>query len=125
MEKAAPVAQGADQSPGVRHRGPVRRGRNIYYTVAEWQKIVDGARACGRPVSVFARETSLGAVPPIVANAPLLRELCRCSIAVTQLAATARATGVLPEAERLDTALAELFTIARQLGSGAAPRRRP
>ena len=100
----------------------IRRGettcRNIRYTAAEWQAIVEAARTAHTTASAFVRETSLAAVPGDHATpetTPLIVELGRCGTALARLAATAKATGALPDAARLETALAELLAAVRRL----------
>lgn len=102
-----------------RHRLEPRLPRKIRYTSAEWDAIVECARACGKPPAEYVRDTSLGAVPRVrhgEANAGLIRELGRIGNALTRLAATAKENGALPQAAAVDAALAELLTAVRHLG---------
>ncbi len=101
-----------------RNGAPLRRARTVHYSDVEWQAIQEAARLCGKAARRFVRDTSLGAlpkVPPLLANAELVRELGRSGNAIARLAATARASGALPEAATLNAALAELLAIVRQL----------
>jgi hypothetical protein len=64
------------------------------------------------------RETSLAAAMGAQSapeKLPLIAELGRCGTALARLAATAKATGALPQAESLEAALAELLTAVRRL----------
>src|SRR5438128_762914 len=101
-----------------RRGGPLRRARTVHYTDAEWQAVREAARLCGKAARRFVRDTSLGAlpnVPPLLANADLIRELGRSGNALVRLAVTARESGALPEAATLNAALAELLAIVRRL----------
>jgi len=99
----------------------------ILATDAEWEAIVERARACRKPPGRFVRETALGALPKAHrsnADAALIRELGRSGTALAHLAATARETGALPAAATFETTLAELLAVVRRLGLGRT-RRRP
>lgn len=99
--------------------------RVIRYTPAEWLAIVEAARACHRNPLAFVRETSLAAAPgdgSVPEKASLIVELGRCGTALVKLAATARASGALPEAARFDAVLAELLAAVRRLDR---PRKGP
>ena len=102
-----------------RHRLEPRLPRKIRFTSAEWQAIVECAQACGKPPAEYVRETSLGSVPKVRhrhANEALVRELGRIGTALARLAGTAKETGALPQAEALDSALAEVLGAVRQVG---------
>jgi hypothetical protein len=76
-----------------------RQARKIRYTDAEWDAIVERARACGQPPARYVRDVSLGVVPKIgraQANAPVVHELGRIGKALTALAAQERAQGRRP-----------------------------
>ena len=102
-------------------RGPHRTRRvahQVGYTATEWQAICDAAGACHRTGAGFVRETSLAAAMGAQSapeKLPLIAELGRCGTALARLAATAKATGALPQAESLEAALAELLTAVRRL----------
>ncbi len=115
MSERNRVAEGRDARLSVSGHGARRRiQRTILYTSAEWEAIVERARVAGKTPHRFIRETSLGRLPR--ARLALIRELGASGTALTRLAATARATGALPEAGSLDAALAELLTAVRRLG---------
>jgi hypothetical protein len=102
-------------------RAPRRTGRGAHlvrYTTTEWQTICDAAEACHKTGPGFVRETSLAAArggQSAPEKLPLIAELGRCGNALARLAATAKATGALPQAESLEVALAELLTAVRRL----------
>jgi len=121
MAESTPGAEQQGQQQSVRHnRRPIRRTRTVLYTDAEWQLVQEAARLSGKTASGLIRDASLG-VPvrakPFLANAELVRELGASGMALTQLAALARARGTLPEAERLETALAELLALVRRIAA--------
>lgn len=99
---------------------PIRRTRTVLYTDAEWQLVQEAARLSGKTASGLIRDASLG-VPvrakPFLANAELIRELGKSGMALTHLAALAREKGTLPEAGRLETALAELLAVVRRIAA--------
>ncbi len=103
----------------IRHPHKTRRvPHDIGYTATEWQAITDGAEACHKTASGFVRETSLAAAlggQSAPEKLPLIAELGRCGTALARLAATAKATGALPEAAPLEAALAELLVAVRRL----------
>jgi hypothetical protein len=85
--------------------------------------IDEAARACGKTTRGFIREAALGVrlkAQPFLASAELIRELGKNGMALTLLAATAQASGALPEAQGLEAALAELRALVRQIASGHA-----
>jgi hypothetical protein len=99
-----------------------RRGRglecHIRYTEAEWEAIVEAARASGRTPAAFVRDASLEALPighSTVGNASLIRALGRCGTTLAKLATTAREIGAVPEAASLELALAELLAVVRRI----------
>ncbi len=99
-------------------RGGGRRPRLVHYTDAEWDAVKTAARLAGKPARRFVRDASLGTlrpVPPVMANAPLIRELGRVGTALVHLAATAQSTGALPQAATLEAAVAELLAIVRRI----------
>ncbi len=110
-----------EQEVRVAIRGPRRRHRvahEIGYTTTEWQAISDAAEACHKTGSGFVRETSLAAAlggHAAPEKLPLIAELGRCGTALARLAATAKATGALPQAQPLEAALAELLAAVRRL----------
>lgn len=125
-----PAAQRGEARQGGGRRGAPPRSvwRGICYTPGEWDAVVAQARACGRAPARFVREASLGARAgprPSEVNAALIRELGRSGTALTRLADTARATGALPEAARVEAALDELLVVVRQFRSSHAPLPRP
>ena len=114
-------AEGEEPEVRVATRHPDRKRRmphEIGYTRTEWQAISDAAEACHKTASGFVRETSLAAALGGHADPeklPLIAELGRCGTALARLAATAKATGALPQAESLEAALAELLAAVRRL----------
>jgi hypothetical protein len=91
---------------------------HIAYTAAEWEAIVEAARASGRKPAAFVRNASLEALPTghsAVGNAPLIRALGRCGTTLAKLATTAREIGAVPEAASLELALAELLEVVRRI----------
>jgi hypothetical protein len=106
---------------------PTRAPRGVIWaTNAEWQAIVERARASGKPPVRFVRETvlrALGKARPNSAATLLLRDLGRAGTALAGLAATARETGALPAAATLETALAELVAVTRRLAVARRPSR--
>ncbi len=90
----------------------------IGYTAAEWEAIVEAARASGRTPTAFVRNASLEALPTghsAVGNAPLIRALGHCGTTLAKLATTTRETGAAPEAASLEAALAELLAVVRRI----------
>jgi hypothetical protein len=80
--------------------------------------IDEAARLCGKTTRAFIREAALGVpikVQPFLADAELIRELGRNGLALFRLAAIARASGALPQAERLEAALAEVLALVRRI----------
>ena len=62
-----------------------RQPRKIRYTAAEWGRIMEPARASGRPPARYVREASLGAAPRVrrsQANEDVIRELGRIGTAL-------------------------------------------
>ena len=116
-ESNPPVQEPKSSSGEPRGCGLRRRRWWVGYNDAEWQQLVEAARLCGKPTRVFARDTSLGSRPPepLVANAELIRELGRSGTALKHLAASAKATGALPEATRLEGALTQLCDVVRRI----------
>jgi hypothetical protein len=115
-----PVAPSRRVRPSVGRRGvPIRRPRLVHYTDAEWDAVKTAAQLAGKPARRFVRDASLGTlrpVPPVMANAPLIRELGRAGTALAQLATMARMSGALPHAATLEAALAELLALVRRIG---------
>jgi hypothetical protein len=122
-ESKAGIEQPEPRPSGRRHTPPFRRGRNVYYTDAEWQVVEEAALLCGKSVRRFIRETSLG-VPVrarrFLADAELIRELGKSGLALARLAATARESGALPLADNAEAALAELRALVRRIASPQA-----
>lgn len=101
-----------------RQSGPKRAYHAVCFANTEWAAIVAAAEACGRKPVTFVREAALAVLPSAhstLGNARLIRELGRCGTALAALAATARATGVLPEAANVEAALAELLAVVRRV----------
>jgi hypothetical protein len=101
----------------------IRRHRSVLFTDAEWAHVQETARLCGTTRSEFLRETALGRrvrAKPFLANADLVRELAKSGMALTHLATTARESGALPLADKLETALAELRALIRRIASPEA-----
>jgi hypothetical protein len=99
--------------------GVVRAARKIRYTEAEWDTIVDRARACGQPPARYVRDVSLGVVPKIgraQLSAPLVHELGRIGNTLSTLAAQERAAGDADRAAAINDALSELLSIVRRIG---------
>ncbi len=94
-----------------------RQPQKIRYTSAEWRRIMELARASGRPPARYVRETSLGTVPKTVRreNDDLIHELGRIGTTLSQLAATARAAGIAAQQTPVEAALSELLTAVRRL----------
>lgn len=98
--------------------GVIRVARKIRYTDAEWDTIVDRARACGQPPARYVRDVSLGLVPKIgraQATAPLVHELGRIGNALAALAAQQRAAGDQERAAAIAETLSELLAVVRRL----------
>ena len=95
-----------------------RQPRKIRYTGAEWGRIMELARASGRPPARYVRETSLGTVPKAVRreNDDLIHELGRIGTILSQLAAAAKAAGIASQQTTIQAALTELLTAVRRLG---------
>jgi hypothetical protein len=103
-----------------RRGAPLRRGRTVHYTDAEWEAVREAAQRYGKAARRFVRDASLGALPAVEtfrADADVIRELGRAGNAIVRLAATAREGGALPEARLLDSALAELLALVRRLAA--------
>lgn len=95
-----------------------REVRKIRYTTAEWARIVERARVCGKPPARYVREISLGSTPRTrssQANAELIRELGRIGTALAGLARTARETGEVACADSVQRTLAEILAVVRRL----------
>ncbi len=109
----------SDPTVGPAARDTVRpRHCQIGYTAAEWEAIVEAARASGRTPTAFVRNASLEALPTghsAVGNAPLIRALGRCGTTLAKLATTTRETGAVLEAASLEAALAELLAVVRRI----------
>jgi mobilization protein NikA len=74
-----------------RRGAPLRRGRTVHYTDAEWEAVREAAQQCGKAARRFVRDASLGALPTLEtfrADAELIRELRRAGNALVRLAAT-------------------------------------
>jgi len=113
-ETEEPAVRVASRRP----RSLPRLRHPIGYAKTEWQAISDAAEACHKTATGFVRETSLAAAMGAQSapeKLPLIAELGRCGTALARLAATAKATGALPQAESLEAALAELLTAVRRL----------
>ena len=98
--------------------GVIRVARKIRYTEAEWDTIVDRARACGQPPARYVRDVSLGVVPKIgraQLSAPLVHELGRIGNTLSTLAAQERATGDAARAAVITDALGELLSMVRRI----------
>lgn len=96
-----------------------RQPRKIRYTGAEWGRIMELARASGRPPARYVRETSLGTVPkarPSRENDDLIYELGRIGTILNRLAAAAKASGIASHQTTIEAALTELLTAVRRLG---------
>jgi hypothetical protein len=118
-ESNPPVQEPPPARHGSRGCAPHRRPRTLWFSEEEWQQIRAAAERCGKPPSCFVRDTSLGArftAVPLLVNAELIRELGRSGTALSRLAASAKATGALPEATSLEAALASLCDLVRQIG---------
>jgi hypothetical protein len=98
--------------------GVIRVARKIRYTEAEWDTIVDRARACGQPPARYVRDVSLGVVPKIgraQLSAPLVHELGRIGNTLTTLAAQERAVGEPARSAAIGDALSELLAMVRRI----------
>ena len=96
-----------------------RQPRKIRYTGAEWGRIMELARASGRPPARYVRETSLGTVPKARRsreNDDLIYELGRIGTILNRLAAAAKASGIASHQTTIEAALTELLTAVRRLG---------
>ena len=106
---------------------PLRRIRSVLYNDAEWQAVEEAARLHGKSPRVFVREISFGTLLPArpgLVDAPLIRELGQSGTALARLAATARASGALAQAETLEAALVELLALVRRIASEGGGGRR-
>jgi hypothetical protein len=90
----------------------VRRA-DVLYSRSEWDRVVERARVAGKKPGRYIREVSLGRLPGT--RLALVRELGRCGAALTNLAATIRATGAPRDAVPIDAALAELLAVVRRV----------
>jgi hypothetical protein len=73
------------------------RPKLIRFTPSELQEVVGRARARGRPVACYIRESSLGASPRVrraELNDSLIRALARVADQLTRLAAAADTAGL-------------------------------
>jgi hypothetical protein len=130
MSESAPGVEQSQQprQPVRRKKPPLRRNRSLPLTDAEFQLLDEAARVCGKTTRAFIREAALGVpikVQPFLADAELIRELGRNAMALAGLAATARASAALPEANRLEAALAEVLALVGRINAahaGAATR---
>jgi hypothetical protein len=117
--KPEPGVELQEPHPPIRRRKPpLRRNRSLPLTDAEYQLIDEAARLCGKTTRAFIREAALGVpikVQPFLADAELIRELGRNGMGLFRLAETARASGALPQAERLEAALAEVLALVRRI----------
>ncbi|MBA3405154.1 MAG: hypothetical protein H0U13_10805 [Gemmatimonadaceae bacterium] len=95
-----------------------RQPRKIRYTAAEWGRIMELARASGRPPARYVREASLGAAPRVrrsQANENVIRELGRIGTALIRLAPACKDLGLTDLATTIDTTLTELLATVRRL----------
>ena len=96
-----------------------RQPRKIRYTATEWGRIMELARASGRPPARYVRESSLGTVPKAARsreNDDLIHELGRIGTILNRLAAVAKAAGIASQQATIEAALSELLTAVRRLG---------
>ena len=112
-------ARALDGPPSALER-PVntRQPRKIRYTAAEWGRIMELARASGRPPARYVREASLGAAPRVrrsQANEDMIRELGRIGTALIRLAPASKDLGLTDLATTIDTTLTELLATVRRL----------
>lgn len=92
--------------------------RKIRYSSEEWSMIVKRAEACRCEPARYVRETSLGVLPRggrAQPAAAVIDDLRRIALALAQLAATAKATGAMPEALTVDAALTDVLATVRRL----------
>ena len=95
-----------------------RQPRKIRYTAAEWGRIMELARASGRPPARYVREASLGAAPRVrrsQANEDVIRELGRIGTALIRLAPACKDLGLTDLATTIDTTLTELLATVGRL----------
>lgn len=82
--------------------------------------VVQCAQACGKPPAEYVRDTSLGAMPKVRQGRDdevVIRELGRLGNALAGLRRTATESGMPSRVTAMDTALAEVLAVVRQLGS--------
>ena len=97
----------------------------VRFTPAEYELVLDYARAAGRTMARYVRETTMGSGPRTRRDPDLdaaLYHLARIGNNVNQLAHVANATDRFPTEERLNAVLEELRALIRTLagkGSGA------
>lgn len=104
-----------------REKGANHERRSLLKTVRfaprEWQLVIQQARAAGRPVSRYIRETSLGAAPrPRRAHLSntVINMLGQIALRLTRLATQARDQH-LAQANEFDEAVSKALDIIREL----------
>lgn len=92
--------------------------RLIRFTDDELALLRERARAAGRPLARYVRETSLGVVPQVpreAADAELIRQLGRIGNNLTQLAREANGAREFPAEQKIEAALAALLSALDRL----------
>lgn len=90
----------------------------IRFTPSELERVLDQAKASGRPVACFIREAALGSRPRMkngsTVGDTLVHQLARLGTRLRTLASTATETN-LPNAAEFDAALSDLLATIRQI----------
>ncbi len=91
----------------------------VRFSDEELAALRERARACGRPVARYVRETALGSVPKarrLGAEQELIRHLARIGNNLNQLAREANAAARFPAEDRIDALLSELHAAIGRIG---------
>ncbi len=91
---------------------------SVRLSTEERELLSERAVICGKPISTFIREVSLGSVPkarPGHLERKAIYHLSRIGNNLNQLARTANATGQLEDARRIEAALEEVTRAIERL----------
>lgn len=92
--------------------------RVIRYTPAEFHKIAERARLCGKPIARYVRDSSLGVTPRVRrdhATADLIRHLARLGNNLNQLALVANERQQLSDTAPLRAVLDEVLAAIKRI----------